>query len=300
MPKKKRFTLTQKQQSMLAAYLFIAPNFLCVFFFLLIPILFAGGISFFSWNYAQGFGSWQFVGLDNFIKMWSDRWFLDSLVNTFVFSFSVVPTTVILAIVGAELIDKFCYGKKAIRLAAFLPYISNVVAISAVWAMMYSDYGPVNALLRGLGVKSPPAWLADYNWALPAVVIVTVWINLGYNILIYSGGIQAIPKDYYEASQIDGANRVQQFLFITVPCLRPTTFFLVITNLISTFQVFGQIMVMTKGGPGTSTHVLSYYIYTTAFNFYDMGYAAAISWVLFAIILAITLIQWKGQKKYDL
>lgn len=265
---------------------------------MLLPIVFAGFISFFHWNYAQGFGSWEYIGLENFSRMWADPWFRDSLKNTFIFSFTVVPIIIILSIVCAELIDKFTYCKRGIRMALFLPYISNIVAISAVWTMMYSSYGPINSLLALLGVQSPPAWLADYNWALPAVILVTVWINLGYNVLIYFGGISAISKDYYEAAQIDGANSIQQFFHITVPSLRPTTFFLIITNLISTFQVFGQIMVMTKGGPGTSTHVLSYYIYTTAFRFYDMGYASAISWVLFAIILVITLIQWKGQRKY--
>lgn len=289
----------RKTKTNLVAYLFIAPNFICVIFFMLLPILFAGFISFFHWNYAQGFGSWEFVGLGNFIKMWSDQWFLDSFWNTIIFSFSVVPITIILSIICAELIDKFTYGKRLIRLAVFLPYISNIVAISAVWTMMYSSYGPINEFLKFIGIQNPPAWLADYDWSLPAMIIVTVWINVGYNILIYFGGIQAIPHDYYEAAQIDGANSVRQFFSVTVPSLRSTTFFLIITDLISTFQVFGQIMVMTKGGPGTSTHVLSYYIYTTAFNFYDMGYASAISWVLFAAILVITLIQWKGQKRYD-
>ncbi len=291
--------LSHKTKNNLTAYLFVAPNFLLVFLFTFLPIFFAGFISFFRWNYAKGFGSWEFVGIDNFIKMWSDKWFLDSLLNTFVFSLSVVPITIILALVGAELIHKLSYLKKGIRLTVFLPYISNVVAISAVWTMMYSAYGPINAFLEAVGFESLPSWLADYDWALPAVILVTIWMNVGYNILIYFGAIQAISTDYYEAAQIDGANSLTQFLKITIPSVRPTTFFLIITNLISSFQVFGQIMVMTKGGPGTSTHVLSYYIYTTAFNFYDMGYAASISWVLFAIILVITIIQWKGEKRYD-
>lgn len=289
--------LAHNKRDKLTPYLFIAPNFICVLLFMLIPIIFSLFISGFSWNYAQGFGNWEFVGLENFTKMWKDQWFIDSFVNTFVYSFSVVALTIVISIVCAELLDKCTYKNGPIRLAIFLPYISNVVAISAVWTMMYSSYGPINELLKLLGVENPPAWLADYNWSMPAMIIVSVWCNIGYNVLIYYGGIKAIPNDYYEAAQLDGANGIKQFFNITIPFLRPTTFFLVISDLIGSFQVFGQIMVMTKGGPGTSTHVLSYYIYTTAFKFYDMGYASAISWVLFAIILVITIIQWKGQEK---
>ncbi len=293
-----KLKLSKKARQNIAGYLFILPNFLCVLLFLLVPILFAGFISFFEWDYTEGFGAWEWVGLGNYLRMWSDQWFLDSLWNTVVFAFSVVPATVILSVVLAELLDKFCYGSKLIRLALFLPYISSIVAVSAVWTMMYSDYGPINQFLKFLGIHDPPTWLTDYDWALPAVIIVTIWINIGYNVMIYYGAIGTISKDYYEAAQLDGAGSVKSFFAITLPSLRPTTFFLVITNFISSFQVFGQVMVMTRGGPGTSTHVLSYYIYTTAFNFYDMGYASAISWVLFAIILIITLVQWRGQKRY--
>jgi multiple sugar transport system permease protein len=148
------------------------------------------------------------------------------------------------------------------------------------------------------GIANPPQWLADYSWAMPAVILMTIWGGLGYAILIYSAAIQTLPKDLYEAADIDGAGPVRTFVKVTVPLLSPTTFFLVVTYFITSFQVFAQIQVMTRGGPGTSTHVLVYYIFTTAFTFYRMGYAAAISWVLFLILFAITMIQMRGQKKW--
>jgi multiple sugar transport system permease protein len=148
------------------------------------------------------------------------------------------------------------------------------------------------------GVKNPPQWLGDSNWALLAIILMTIWSNVGYSVMIYTSAIQSLPKDVYEAADVDGASEIRKFFKITVPFLTPTTFFLVITTFITSFQVFAPIQIMTRGGPGTSTHVLVYYIYTSAFTFYRMGYASAMSWILFLILFAITMVEWRGQKKW--
>lgn len=282
----------------IAGYTFILPNLAGFAVFTLFPVLFSIFISFTNWDYTQGFGKWEFNWGRNFIEMWGDQWFTSSLLNTFYYSFTVVPATVFIALVLSVLIDKYAYAKTPIKLAMFMPYISNIVAVSIVWVMMYSPFGPFTQFVKMLGVDNPPQWLGDYNWAMPAIILMSIWGGIGYAIMIYTSAIQSLPADLYEAADIDGANEVQKFFKITVPLLSPTTFFLVITSFISTFQVFGQIMIMTRGGPGTSTNVLVYYIYTTAFTFYRMGYAASISWVLFTILFIVTIIQWQGQKRW--
>lgn len=295
---KKHKGLSRQMKTDLTGYAFIAPNVIGFTLFTLIPMLISLVISFTGWDYTQGFGNWTFNGGTNYVEMWSDRWFVDSLVNTLVFSIGVVPVTIFLALVLAVIIDKYCYGKLPIRLAMFMPYISNVVAVAIVWVMMYSPWGPFTQMVKAFGVANPPQWLGDHNWALPAIMLMTIWGGVGYAMMIYTSSITSLPKDVYEAADIDGAGEVTKFVKITVPFLSPTTFFLVITTFISSFQVFAPIQIMTRGGPGTATHVLVYYIYTTAFTFYRMGYAASMSWILFLILFLITMIQWTGQKKW--
>lgn len=279
-------------------YGFILPNIIGTMVFTVFPLLFSLLISFTDWEYTRGIGNWNYNYAQNYVEMWSDRWFLASLKNTLIFSFSVVPITVFLALVLAVIIDRYAWGKTPIKLALFMPYISNIVAISVVWVMMYSPWGPITQLVRMLGWTNPPAWLGDYNWALPAIILMSIWSGLGYAVMIYSSSIQGLSRDLLEAAEVDGANEFVKFFRIIVPSLSPTTFFLTITTLITSFQVFAPVQIMTRGGPGTSTHVLVYYIYTAAFTFYRMGYAAAISWVLFFILMGITLVQWYGQKNW--
>jgi multiple sugar transport system permease protein len=288
----------QQRATDLAGYAFIAPNLLGFLVFTLFPVLFSLAISFTDWDYTQGFGAIDWIGLKNFAEMWKDEWFVASLKNTFVYSFTTVPLTIFLAMVIAVLVDRNAVGKGPLRLLFLIPYISNVVAVSIVWVLMYAPFGPFTQLVKFLGWETPPQWLADYDWAMPALILMTIWAGLGYAVLIYTAAIQTLPQDLYEAADIDGAGPVKKFFRITAPLLSPTTFFLVVTYFITSFQVFAQIQVMTRGGPGTSTHVLVYYVYTTAFTFYRMGYAAAISWVLFLILFAITIVQWRGQKKW--
>ncbi len=293
-----KWKLSKQMKTDLVGYSFILPNILGVLLFTLFPMLFSLIISFTDWDYTQGFGNWNVVGVENFIRMWSDEWFTSSLINTLIFAVTVVPLTVFFALVLAVIIDKYCFAKLPIRLAFFMPYISNVVAVAIVWVMMYSPWGPVTQLVQAFGVENPPQWLGDPKWALAAIILMTIWSGVGYANMIYTSAIQGLPRDVYEAADIDGANEITKFFKLTVPFLSPTTFFLIITTFVTSFQVFAPIQIMTRGGPGTSTNVLVYYIYTSAFTFYKMGYASSMAWILFIILFVITIIQWRGQKKW--
>ena len=212
---------------------------------------------------------------------------------------SVVPIEIVLAMIIAVILEKAVYFKGFFRLVYFMPYISNIVAVSVVWMALYHpSQGPINQLLMAIGIKNPPLWLASSKWAMLALIIMSVWLGIGYCIVIYMAGLQGIPDEIYEAAKIDGANAIERFRYITLPYLSPTTFFLLIVRLIATFQVFGPINIMTEGGPGRATTVLVYHIYRTAFRFYQVGYASAVAFVLFLIILALTLVQWKAEKTW--
>lgn len=293
-------SLQQKhRREELINFSFVLPSFLAMLCFSLIPMLISLYISLTDWNFAKGLGNWNFVGFDNFKALWTDSWFTASLKNTLVFTVVTVPVGLLLALLLAVLIDRFVREKLAnvIRIAMYMPNICNIVATSAIWMMMFSSYGPFTQLMRTLGWSDPPRFLASYTWALPAVMLVSIWSSLGYRVFIYSAAIQVLPHDLYEAADIDGATGFQKFKSITVPLLAPTTFFLTITGIINSFKVFGTVNVMTGGGPGSSTYTLVYYIYKTAFSYYRMGYASAVAVVLFAILLVITIIQWKHNEK---
>ena len=239
-------------------------------------------VSLTDWNFTQGIGNWNFVGLTNFKNLWTDEWFIASVKNTLLFTIVTVPIGLFLAIVIAVLIDEFCHKKVAgvVRVAMYMPHICNIVAISVVW-------------------QDPPRFLASYEWALPSIMLVVIWASLGYRVFMYSAAITGLPRDLYEAAEIDGANPIQKFFKITVPLLKPTTFFLTITGIISSFKVFGYTNVMTKGGPGSSTYTLVYYIYTSAFQYYKMGYSSAIAVILFIMLLIVTIIQWVHNSKEE-
>jgi len=290
--------ISKQLRTDITGYLFIGPNIIVFLLFTIIPIIFSFVISFSNWDYTQGFSNINFNNGMNYINMWKDEWFTKSLINTVVYSITLVPITVFLALVISVLVDKYVIGKTPVKLALFMPYISNIVAISIVWVVMYSPYGPITQFLKSIGIKNPPQWVGDYHWALPGIIIMSIWAGIGYAVLIYTSSIQSLPEELYEAAQLDGASGLQQFTKITIPLLSPTTFFLITTTLIGSFQVFGQIYIMTKGGPGTSTHVLVYYIYTSAFTFFKMGYAASMSWILFIILFVVTIVQWKFQDKW--
>lgn len=291
--------LNKNQMETLSGWLFILPSVVGFGVLMFIPIVFSLVLSFTDWNFLSGIQSINFIGLENFINMWSDRWFTDSLINNIIFVSVTVPLTMIIALLTAIGLNNGVFFKTSIRLMVFMPYVSSVVALSIVWAVLFSpSEGPINAFLSSIGVNDPPGWLASSKWALPAIIIMTIWANIGYNMVIFLAGLQNIPKNLYEAAKIDGAGPIGTFFNITVPMLSPTTFFVLITSIIHSFQVFVAIFIMTQGGPGTSTSVMTFYIYQTGFSFYNMGYASAMAWILFIFLFFVTFIQWRGQKKW--
>lgn len=278
----------------LQGWLFIGPLILGILAFQFIPILVSLFASFTDWT---GLTRPDFVGLENYITMITeDPFFAITLRNTVLFTLGTIPLTIGLALVLSVLCNQRVKGIAIFRTAYFVPYITNVVAISLVWFWFYQPRdGVLDGLLSVVGINGP-AWLTDVHWALPAVILVSVWQGVGYPMVILLAGLQGIPSTFHEAATIDGASAWQRFWRVTMPLLTPTLFFLIITQFIASFQVFGIIFVMTQGGPANATNVYIYYLYQNAFSFSKMGYASAMAWVLFAIIAAVTVLQWRLQR----
>lgn len=281
-----------------AGYLFIMPMLLGVSLFTVMPIVASLLLSFTEWNFLFGFKKIQFIGFDNFSRLFSDPVFWQSFVNNLIFIL-IVPITMAISLCLAIILNKGVYFKDFFKVIYFMPYISSIVAVAMVWQVLFHpSYGPINSFLQAIGIDNPPSWLADVHFALPSVMIIMIWTSIGFNLIIYIAGLQSIPKDLYEAAEIDGANTWKKFRYVTFPMLSPTTFFLLITGVISSFKVFDVIKVLTEGGPAGSTSVVVYYLYDTAFVNLDMGYASAMALVLFVAILCVTAIQWFGQRKW--
>ncbi|KKO54609.1 carbohydrate ABC transporter permease [Paenibacillus sp. DMB20] len=292
------FRLSMNAREQVAGYLFVAPLMIGLIVLSLIPVIASLLLSFTNWNFVAGIEAIRFSGLENFEKLFHDSSFLKSLVNNLIFVVTV-PVTMILALVLAIAIDKHVYIKNLFKVIYFLPYISSVVAVAMVWQVLFHpSLGPVNSTLMSLGIDNPPKWLADIKFALPSLMMIQVWIMLGYNIIIYIAGLQSIPRDLYEAAEIDGANAWVKFRRITVPCISPTTFFLLVTGIIGTFKIFDLIQVLTQGGPANSTTVIVYELYDTAFVQLKTGYASSMALILFLICLLITTLQMAAQKKW--
>ena len=282
-----------------AGIFFILPSFLGFVVFFLFPVLFSLGLSFTKWNLSSTLKSAEYVGLGNYQNILTDSRFITSMTNSLLFTLSTVLIGVCLSLIMAVIINKHVFFKSGIKIMFFMPYISSTVAISIVWMILLQPkFGPINQFLRALGIVDPPKWLADLKWALPAITAMYIWQNLGYNIIVFMAGLSAISPELYEAAKVDGASGLRQFFSITVPMVAPTTFFLVIMGIINSFKVFDQVNVLTQGGPGSATTMLALYIYREAFSNYRMGTASAAAWIMFIIIFIVTLIQWRGQKKW--
>jgi multiple sugar transport system permease protein len=295
---KNRKIMSKQTRKILVAYSFILPNFLGFAIFTLGPVIFAFVLAFLNWD---GNNPMTFAGLDNFRKLLTDSRFHDALWNTIVYVIGTVPLTLVCSIGLAVVLNQKVKGKKIFRTVSFFPYVASLVAVAAVWNMIFNPAnGPVNMVLSRLGVaaKNLPGWAADKHWALITVILFSVWKNMGYYMVIYLAGLQGISGDLYEAAGLDGANMWQKFKNITWPMLSPTTFFVTIMLTINSFKVYDQMYMITQGGPGTSTLVLVYHIYNVAFKNWDLGYASAISMILFLLVLIVTIVQFKGEKKF--
>lgn len=301
MQKRARRGLSMKAKDNLWGYLFILPSLLGFAVFTLFGVIFSFSMAFTDWNLMRGYENAQFVGLDNFTAMFNDMYLGASLRNN-AWLLLVVPVSLFLAVVLAAIMNQAIYGKGTARAMYFLPYVTNIVAVATVWrALFHKSKGPINVLLMTLGVSadSVPGWLSSSQWALPAVMIVLLWKDIGYNILMYSGALQSVPRTYYESASIDGAGPITKFFKITLPLISPTTFMLTILGIISSLQMWSFVQIITGGGPGTATYTLGLYIYRSAFLTYRTGYAAALSWLLCVIVLLFTLVRWRSQKDYS-
>jgi multiple sugar transport system permease protein len=283
-----------------SAYVFIFPALaaLTVFFFLPVIAALLLSLTDFDIYSLSNFSNARFVGLKNYFDLMSDPLFWKALTNTVYFVAVGGPLSVVTSLLAALLVNSRMLRFKGIfRSIYFLPVVTTLVAVSIVWRFLYHPrYGMLNYLLSLLGVGQID-WLGDPVWAMPAIILLAVWKNFGYNMIIFIAGLQTIPEYLYEAARLDGASPMQQFKAITVPMLAPTTFFVVIITMIGYFQLFAEPYVMTDGGPLQSTMSVVLMMYKTGFKWWSMGYSAAVAFALFAIIAGATLIQMKLQKQ---
>jgi ABC-type sugar transport system permease subunit len=279
------------------AYGFLLPNIIGFLLFMLGPIAASLVMSLFRWDI---FTAPTFIDWDNFIEIFSrGSGFWQYLGNTLFFSLSV-PLSLALALFFAIILNQPLRGIGFFKTVYFLPVVSSAIAVAIIWQwLLNKDFGVINALLVNLGL-APMDWLGTPLMAKLSIVLMSVWKGLGYNILIYLAALQGIPDELYEAAHLDGAASGRRFFHITLPLLGPAHLFLFVTGFISTFQLFGPIYVMTQGGPLKGTWSLVYEIWWKAFREFRMGYAAALAWILFAIIFVVTLVQWRyaGKKVY--
>jgi len=276
-------------------YILISPAILFVFAFVLLPILGAFGVSFTEWNLVN---PPNLVGTDNYEKIFTDPVATKTLLNTFYFTFVSVPISVALSLILAVMLNQKIRGISFFRTAYYLPVISSTVAISMVFLWIFdSNYGLLNRFLALFRIPNIH-WLTDPKYAMIAVIIVTIWRSLGFNMIIAIAALQEIPKEIHDAAAIDGASKLKEFFHIIIPLISPAIFFLSITGFINSFQSFDLVYNMTRGGPARATYLVGYYIWEQAFQFHHMGYGTAFAFVLFFIVLIFTLIQWFLRRKW--
>ena len=269
---------------------FILPALLGTFVFIVVPVVFSFGLSFMDWDLIN---KAQFVGLKNYADILTEPLFGKILINTFVYAISTSVFAVIIPLVLACILNSKIRGSEFFKTAYFLPFVTPMIVIAVVWQWIFDpNIGILNHFLK-LNIN----WLYDVNFAMHAIIIVSVWKLIGYNMVIFLAGLSSLNQSLFEASKIDGANVFDTFRFVTVPLLSPTIFFVVVITCISSFQIFDLIYLMTQGGPLDSTNVLVYAIYKNAFEYFKIGKASAIAYVLFVIILALTMVQWQLRKK---
>lgn len=274
---------------------FILPNFIGFFIFVMMPVLFSLILSFAEWD---GFNPMKFAGLNNFISIFRDRVFRGSIWKTFYFSFFTVICSMCASLGLAILLNQRLKGRGIFRCAIFFPYVASTVAVATVWNFLFRDIGPINQLLTALGISNPPGWTASSKWVIPALIIVNIWKNMGYFMIVYLAALQDIPESLYEAAMIDGANSIQRFFKITLPMLTPSTFFVVMMLTINSFKVFDLVYLMTEGGPGNASTMMSQYIYNRAFIAWNYGESSAAAMILFLILGLLTVLQFRMEKKW--
>ena len=288
-----------------AGYAFVAPALVCFILFMAFPFFLTLILSFFDFNFlkvkklAHIAKYMKFCGFDNFVEMTKDRRFIQSIINTAVYTVTTVPASIVIGLALAYVMHDNIHCKKLLRLAFFIPYISSIVALGAVFKFLFREDGIVNIVLSALNLISEPIkWSVDPAVSKIPIILLSIWSALGYVLIIYMAAMENVPRTLYEAATIDGASTFTQFMKITVPLISPTTFYLIIVRMIAVFKIFSSVNVFTMGSSITSNTSIVQEIYSSAFGSYTHGYASAQSVVLLVIILIITAIQFWGQKKW--
>lgn len=287
--------LSYRRQQMLWGYFFVLPAMVGFFLFMAYPMIYGIVLGFFEWS---GLGAKEWVGIDNYIRMFQDRRFLQAVWNTAYYTMGILLIGVPLALILAMLLNQKLKGRNFYRLAYYLPVITMMIAVSVLWRWLLStNHGLINYFLGFIGIPRIN-WLHDPRWAMPGLILMSIWKGTGFNMLIFLAGLQGIPKTYYEAADIDGARWWHKFRHITLPLLSPTTFFILITTMIHSFQIFQQAYMVTEGGPQGATTTVVYFVYKHAFEWFNMGYASAQAVFLFTILICATLVQMRLQRRW--
>lgn len=289
------------QRSVIQKYLwvgfFLFPSLAGLLVFLIIPMLSSLVLTFYEWDPLIP-TRFIFLGLENYQTLIKDTDFWDALRHTLFFIVGYIPLVLVSGLGVALLMNQKLIGRTFFRGAFFMPVISAWVAVALMWTWIFNPkFGIINYLLGLIGIIGP-AWLYDPNWAMPAIILTSVWKDTGFIMILFLSSLQSIPNEYYEAAALDGANNWAKFRYITLPLLSPTVFFTLIISLINSFQVFDQVWIMTEGGPAGATTVLVQQIVNNSFRYGRMGYAATLSWVLFLIVFAVTIFQTRMQKNW--
>lgn len=287
----KKSRRARRRKEVMAGALFLSPTLLVFSLFVVFPVVFSFFLSFHKWNMFSA--EQAFVGFDNYAAILANPEFWSVLSNTALYTLGTVPLNMVIALAAAYVLNKRIIGRRILRTAFFLPVVMSPVAAAVIWRWVYEpNFGLLNYVLSAFGIPSVN-WLNDPTAAMFALILMGVWKSFGVNLVLFSAGLQGIPEQYYEAAQIDGAGKVRQFWNITLPLLSPTTFFILVMSIISSFQVFDTVYVLTSGGPLGSTKVLVFYLYENAFKYFEMGYASAVAYLLFALVFVLTLVQVK-------
>lgn len=276
------------------AVAFLAPGMIGFVLFILTPLFGSAVISLFDWRL---FGTPDFIGIENYLKLFRDPTFYVVLGNTVVFAVVYTALNLLVALAISLWLNTRMKAAGAWRVIFFLPVITPMVANALVWRLLLSQDGLVNSMLATVGIDGPN-WLSDSAWALPSVIAMSVWQSFGYNVIVLSAGLSAIPKELLEASRIDGTTAWQRLRHIVLPLLSPSLFFCSTMTMIGAFQVFVQPLFLTQGGPGESTNTFVLYLYRNGFVFDRLGYASALAWILFVVVMLITALQFVGQRKW--
>ncbi|WP_232667255.1 carbohydrate ABC transporter permease [Pseudonocardia sp. TRM90224] len=285
----------RRRQDGRVAALFLAPGMAGFVVFIVVPLVGSLVISLFDWPL---FGTPEFVGVANYVRMFSaDPSFFTVLGNTVLFAVVYTVLNLLVALAMALWLSSGVATSGFFRVVFFLPVITPMIANALVWRLMLTDDGLVNGVLAGFGIDGPN-WLADGNWAMASVIAMSVWQSFGYNVIVLGAGIAAIPKEIVEAARVDGAGAWRRLRTIVVPMISPSLFFASIMTMIGAFQVFVQPQVLTAGGPGEATNTMVLHLYRNGFSFDMLGYASALAWVLFVIVMLITALQFVGQRRW--